>query len=102
MAIAAAAAVASRTQSLLLTAPPGSCAWLTQKTRPGTTTRGGAVAGTPAIGTGWMGYQRPGDPGPRRLLGAAAITAGAIGLVLGALRVALALAAIERIDRMLG
>ena len=58
--------------------------------------------GIAAIGTGWLGYQRPGDPGSRRLLGAAAITAGAIGLVLGALRVALALAAIERIDRMLG
>jgi hypothetical protein len=57
--------------------------------------------GIAAIGTGWLGYQRRGDGG-RRLAGAAAITAGAVGLVLGALRVALALAAIDRIDRMLG
>jgi hypothetical protein len=58
--------------------------------------------GIAAIGTGWLGYRRPGDPGFTRLAGAAAITVGAIGCVLGVLRVALALAAIDHLDRMLG
>jgi len=58
--------------------------------------------GIAAIGTGWLGFHRPGDPGFRRLAGAAAITAGAIGCLLGALRVLLALAAIDHVDRLLG
>jgi hypothetical protein len=58
--------------------------------------------GIAAIGTGWLGYSRTGDPGFPRLAGAAAITVGAVGCLLGTLRVLLALAAIDRIDRMLG
>jgi hypothetical protein len=58
--------------------------------------------GIAAIGTGWLGYRRSGDPGATRLAGAAAITAGAIGCLLGTLRVMLALAAIDHRDRMLG
>lgn len=58
--------------------------------------------GITAIGLGWIGYGRTGDPGFRRLAGAAAIALGAVGCVLGALRVALALAAIDHIDRMIG
>jgi hypothetical protein len=57
--------------------------------------------GIAAIGTGWLGYRRPG-PGFIRLAGAAAVALGAAGCVLGTLRVMLALAAIDRIDRMLG
>jgi hypothetical protein len=58
--------------------------------------------GIAAIGTGWLGYRRPGEPGFARLAGAAAVTVGAVGCLLGALRVALALAAIDRVDRLLG
>ena len=58
--------------------------------------------GIAAIGTGWLGYRRPGDPGFARLAGAAAVTVGAVGCLLGVLRVALALAAIDRVDRLLG
>ena len=58
--------------------------------------------GIAAIGTGWLGYRRPGDPGFTRLAGAAAITVGAIGGLLGTLRVVLALAAIDHLDRLLG
>jgi len=58
--------------------------------------------GIAAIGTGWLGYRRPGEPGFARLAGAAAVTVGAMGCLLGALRVALALAAIDRVDHLLG
>lgn len=57
--------------------------------------------GIAAIGTGWLGYRSPGA-GFARLAGAAAITLGAVGWLLGTLRVVLALAAIDRIDRLLG
>ena len=57
--------------------------------------------GIAAIGTGWLGYRRPGE-GFARLAGAAAVTLGAMGCLLGVLRVALALAAIDRVDRLLG
>jgi hypothetical protein len=57
--------------------------------------------GIAAIGLGSIGYRRAGDPGVRRLAGAAAIALGALGVLLGALRVALALAAIDHLDRML-
>ena len=57
--------------------------------------------GIAAIGTGWLRY-RPGGPGVPRLAGAVAITVGAVGCLLGTLRVMLALAAIDRIDRLLG
>jgi len=58
--------------------------------------------GIAAIGMGWLGYRRSGDPGFTRLAGAAAITVGAVGCSLGTLRVTLALAAIGHLDRMLG
>jgi len=58
--------------------------------------------GIAAIGTGWLGYRRPGDPGFTRLAGAAAITVGVVGCLLGTLRVVLALAAIDHLERMLG
>jgi hypothetical protein len=60
---------------------------------------GGGVA---AIGTGWIAYGRRGSPGAARLAAAGAITAGGIALLLGALRVAIALAAIGHLGRMLG
>jgi hypothetical protein len=56
--------------------------------------------GIAAIGTGWVGYRAYGQPGGRRLCGAAAMTVGAIGCLLGTLRVVLVLAAIDRLDRM--
>ena len=58
--------------------------------------------GLGAIGVGWLGYRRRDASGPARLAAAAAITVGAIGLLLGVLRVALVLAAIDHVDRMLG
>jgi hypothetical protein len=58
--------------------------------------------GVAAVGVGWISYRRTADPGFRRLAGAAAVAIGTIGGVLGALRVALALAAIDHLDRMLG
>lgn len=57
--------------------------------------------GIAAIGLGWIGYRRAGDPGFRRLAGAAAVAVGVVGCLLGGLRVALALAAIGQLDRML-
>ncbi len=58
-------------------------------------------AGLLAIGCGWIGFSRRDSPGWRRLCAAAAMTIGAIGVVLGAVRVAIVLVAIARIDRML-
>jgi hypothetical protein len=58
--------------------------------------------GIAAIGCGWLGYSQRSAPGARRLVGAAAITVGAIGFLLGSARVVMTLVAIERIDRMLG
>jgi len=46
--------------------------------------------GIAAIGTGWLGHRRTGDQGFSRLAGAAAITMGAVGCLLGMLRVMLA------------
>ncbi|HSJ99835.1 MAG TPA: hypothetical protein VK932_01285 [Kofleriaceae bacterium] len=60
---------------------------------------GGGLA---AIGTGWVAYGRREAPGSARLAAAAAITAGGMGLLLGALRVAIALAAIGHLERLLG
>lgn len=57
--------------------------------------------GIGAIGAGWVGYRRAGDPGFVRLAGAAAITIGAVGALLGTLRVVLALAAIEHLDHLI-
>jgi hypothetical protein len=59
-------------------------------------------AGIAAIGAGWVAYRRIGAPGFSRLAGAAAITIGALAGLAGALRVVLALAAIDHLDRLLG
>ena len=58
--------------------------------------------GIAAIGAGWLGYRQTAAPGARRLAGAAAITVGALGLLLGSARVVMTLVAIDRIERMLG
>ena len=58
--------------------------------------------GIAAIGTGWVGYARRGAPGAWRLVAAAAIAVGSVALVLGTLRVVLAIAALQHLDRMLG
>jgi hypothetical protein len=58
--------------------------------------------GVAAIGGGWLALRRRGDPGFTRLAGAAAITVGGLGLALGAARVALALAAIDRLAQLMG
>lgn len=55
-----------------------------------------------AIGTGWVGYGDRAAPGFARLAAAAAITLGGIALLLGAVRVVLVLAAIDRIDAIVG
>lgn len=55
-----------------------------------------------AIGTGWLAYARRQSAGLTRLAAAAAITVGVLGVVLGSVRVVMVLAAIDRIDRMLG
>lgn len=59
-------------------------------------------AGIAAIGAGWVAYGRRAAPGPARLAAAGAITVGGIGLLLGALRVAITLAAIGHLERMIG
>jgi hypothetical protein len=58
--------------------------------------------GIAAIGGGWLAYSQPGAPGARRIAAAAAITVGTLGFLLGTVRVIIVLAAISRIDRMLG
>ena len=58
--------------------------------------------GIGAIGTGWVAYGRRGAPGAARLAAAGALTVGGIGLLLGVLRVAIAVAAIGHLERMLG
>jgi len=58
--------------------------------------------GLAAIGTGYLAYARRGSPGGSRIAAAAAITVGMMGVALGAVRVVMVLAAIDRIDRMLG
>jgi hypothetical protein len=58
--------------------------------------------GIAATGTGWMAFRSPRTPGASRLGGAAAIALGGLGFTLGAIRVALTLAALGHLDRMLG
>ncbi len=58
--------------------------------------------GLGAIGTGLVGYRQKAATGFSRLAGAAAIAIGTVGLLLGTVRVVLALAALRHIDRMLG
>jgi hypothetical protein len=58
--------------------------------------------GISAIGTGFVAFGRRTAPGGLRIAAAAAITVGALGMVLGTVRIAVALAAIDRIGRLLG
>jgi hypothetical protein len=58
--------------------------------------------GIGAIGTGWIAFRARTAAGFARLAGAAAITLGMVGFLLGALRVVLALAALRHLDRMIG
>jgi hypothetical protein len=58
--------------------------------------------GLAAIGSGWLGYRRKNAPGAPRLASAAAMAVGVLGVVLGSVRVVMVLAALDRIDRMLG
>ncbi|HEY1813051.1 MAG TPA: hypothetical protein VGG74_11960 [Kofleriaceae bacterium] len=57
--------------------------------------------GIAAIGTGLVAYRRRSSPGIARLGGAAAVAIGTLGCLLGAVRVAIVLAALGHIDRML-
>jgi hypothetical protein len=57
--------------------------------------------GIAAIGCGYERFGRRDLPGSARLSAAAAMTVGAIGCLLGIARVAMVLAAIAKIDRML-
>jgi hypothetical protein len=54
-----------------------------------------------AVGTGIIGYQRRSARGSLRLVAAGAITVGGLVLLLGAVRVALTLAAIDHVAEML-
>ncbi len=58
--------------------------------------------GIAAIGAGWLAFSRRSAPGFSRIAAAAAITVGVMGVMLGSVRVVMVLAAIDRIDRMLG
>jgi hypothetical protein len=58
--------------------------------------------GIAAVGAGRIAYQRRTAPGMHRLAGAAAMTMGGMSLLLGAVRVALALAALSHLERLLG
>jgi hypothetical protein len=57
--------------------------------------------GIAAIGCGLVRFGRRDLPGSARIAAAAAVTVGALGCVLGVARVAMALAALGHIDRML-
>jgi hypothetical protein len=57
--------------------------------------------GLGAIGIGRLAYARRTAPGGARLAAAAAIAVGTIAVVLGAARVAMTLAAIRHIERLL-
>lgn len=58
--------------------------------------------GISAMGTGLIAFGRRGAPGGLRIAAAAAITVGCLGLLLGAARIAVALAAIDRIGHLIG
>ncbi len=57
--------------------------------------------GIGAIGVGKVAFSRRSATGAARLAGAAAITVGAIGLTLGVVRVAVILAAIGHVEKLL-
>lgn len=56
--------------------------------------------GIAATGTGRIAYSRRALPGLARLAGAAAITIGCLAVLLGGLRVAITLAAIGHLERL--
>jgi hypothetical protein len=58
--------------------------------------------GIAGLGVGWVGFRRRGTPGAPRLAGAAAIVLAGLGLAMAILRYALTLAAVDRIERLLG
>ena len=62
----------------------------------------GLGAGVAALGYGWAVYARPDRPSRERLFGAAAMTIGGAGALFGVLRIALTLAAISKLERLLG
>jgi hypothetical protein len=57
--------------------------------------------GIAAIGIGRIAFRRRDQPGAARLAGMTAIAIGVLGLLLGGVRVAIVLAALGHIDRML-
>jgi heme A synthase len=57
--------------------------------------------GIAAIGCGLIAFRRRDVPGTARLAGATAIAIGIVGVLLGGVRVAIVLAALDHIDRML-
>ncbi|MCB9563897.1 MAG: hypothetical protein H6708_26170 [Kofleriaceae bacterium] len=58
--------------------------------------------GIAAVGLGWAGYRRRGEPGPRRVAGAAGIAVAVLALGLGGLRYGLTLAAVDRLEKLIG
>jgi len=61
----------------------------------------GLGAGIAALGWGWVGWAERGRTGSHRLWCAAAMAVGGLGLVLGGLRIALTLLAIDHLEKML-
>lgn len=59
-------------------------------------------AGIGAVGLGWIAFRRRHAPGPRRLLGAAAVAIGGMALALAVVRYAVTLAALARLVDLLG
>lgn len=57
--------------------------------------------GLAAIGCGLHRFGRKDLPGGARIAGAAAMTIGTLGVLLGAVRVAMVVMAIDKIDRLL-
>jgi hypothetical protein len=57
--------------------------------------------GIAAIGSGLVAFRRRETSGSARLAGAAAIAIGTLGCLLGAVRIAIVVAALGHIDRML-
>ena len=62
----------------------------------------GLGAGIAALGWGWAGWADRSARGGIRLTSAAAAALGTIALLLSGLRIGLTIAAIDRIERMLG
>jgi hypothetical protein len=58
--------------------------------------------GIVGVAAGWSAFRQHRARGGRRLLGAAALAIAALGLALASARYALTLAAVDRLERMLG